>query len=144
MTNSWANSFANFGATGVSSIYGTNFATLPNAAPDPRFLAVSQVQTSGYSNYDAGSVQLRHAMNYGFQGQINFTWAHDSGIVGIYNPNNFGFGCAPLSIDVRKAMAADLDPGRSRTSSPTSTPTTPWAAGISAPKCTCTAAVPSR
>ncbi|MDR3701936.1 MAG: carboxypeptidase regulatory-like domain-containing protein [Candidatus Sulfopaludibacter sp.] len=108
VTNSWANSFANFGASGISSIYGASFATLPNAAPDPRFLAISQVQTSGYSNYDAGSIQLRHAMNYGFQGQINFTWAHDAGIVGIYNPNNIGFGYGPLSIDVRKAMAADL------------------------------------
>jgi hypothetical protein len=65
-------------------------------APDPRFLSVSQVLTTGYSNYEAGSLQIRHSFSYGFTGQFGWTWSHDMGIVAVANPHNLGLGYAPL------------------------------------------------
>ena len=107
LTNSFANSFLT--TAGQSKYYPNGFGGLPTgAAPDPRFLSVSQVVTSGYSNYDAGSVQLRHSFSYGFTGQFGWTWSHDLGTVAIANPYNLGQGYGPLSIDVRHAFSGDL------------------------------------
>ena len=107
VTNSFANSFLT--TTGQSRYYPNGFGGLPvGAAPDPRFLTVNQVLTSGYSNYDALSLQLRHAFSHGFTGQFGWTWSHDLGINAIANPYNLGLGYAPLSIDVRHAFTGDL------------------------------------
>jgi hypothetical protein len=108
VTNPWANSFLLLNSSGFNAVYGSTFASLPVAAPDPRFQAVSQVLTRGFSNYDAATVQLRHAFSYSFQGQINYTWSHGLGIISVYNPDNFNFGYGNLSFDVRSAMAADV------------------------------------
>ncbi len=93
---------------GVNKYYGTTFAGLPTVAPDPRFLSVTTILTQGYTNYDALSVQLRHAMSYGFAGQIGWTWAHGLGDTSVYNPYNLGYGYGNTTIDVRHAIVSDL------------------------------------
>ena len=107
LTNSFANSYLT--ATGQSKYFPNGFGGLPiGTAPDPRFLSVSQVVTAGYSNYDALSLQIRHAMAFGLTGQFGWTWSHDLGINAIANPYNVGAGYGPLSIDVRHAFTGDL------------------------------------
>jgi hypothetical protein len=107
ISNTWANSFLLL-TNGTNKYYGTNFGGLPTTAPDPRFLTVTQVLTAGYSNYDAMTVQLRHSMKYGFQGQIGWTWSHALGMGTVYNPYNLNFGYGNQSFDVRHAIVSDL------------------------------------
>lgn len=108
ISNTWSNSFLLLASNGVNKYYGTSFGGLPTAAPDPRFLTVTQVLTKGYSNYDAMTVQIRHSMRWGFQGQIGWTWSHDLGLGSVYNPYNLGLGYGNESIDVRHAIVSDL------------------------------------
>lgn len=117
MTNSWANGFlcevsscASL-TNGVNKYYGLNFGgatPLPTVAPDPRFLGVSQVLLAGYSNYDAMTVQIRHSMKYGFQGQFGWTWSHALQNGTVYNPYNLGLGYGNASFDSRNTYVADL------------------------------------
>ncbi len=108
MSNTWANSFLLLASNGLNKYYGTNFGGLPTAAPDPRFLTITQVLTAGYSNYDAMTLQLRHSMKWGFQGQLGWTWSHGLGDATVYNPYNLNFGYGNESIDVRHAVVSDL------------------------------------
>jgi len=108
MSNTWSNSFLLLGSNGQNKYYGTSFAGLPTSAPDPRFLTVTQVLTAGFSNYDAMTVQLRHSMNWGFQGQVGWTWSHALGDGTVYNPYNLAFGYGNQSFDVRHAIVSDL------------------------------------
>ena len=108
MTNGFANAFLLLGSNGLNKYYGTSFAGLPTAAPDPRFLTVSKILTAGYSNYDAMTVQLRHSMKFGLQGQIAWTWAHSLGLGTVYNPYNLHFGYGNLGDDARHAIVSDL------------------------------------
>ncbi len=104
LTNADANSF--IGATSVFA--KTGFAGLPFTSPDPRFLTVSQILTSGRSNYDALIVQVRHSMSHGFQGQMGYTWSHALGNVGVYSPFNLNQGYSNLSFDTRHMLTGDL------------------------------------
>jgi hypothetical protein len=104
---SLSNADANSYISGTSR-YPNGFGGLPFAAPDPRFLMVTQALISGVSNYDGLSVQLRHAFTYGFQSQIGYTWSHALGDVGVYNPYNLNSGYGDLPFDVRNALTADL------------------------------------
>jgi hypothetical protein len=108
ISNTSSNFFLLLASNGLNKYYGTSFGGLPTAAPDPRFLTVTQVLTAGYSNYDAMTVQLRHSMNWGFQGQFGWTWSHALGLASVYNPYNLNFGYGNESIDVRHAMVGDL------------------------------------
>ena len=111
MTNSWSNGFLLLGSNGLNATYGTNFGgatPLPTAAPDPRFLGVSQILTAGYSNYDGLTVQLRHSMKYGFQGQVGWTWSHALQDGTVYNPYNLGLGYGNSSFDARQTWVSDL------------------------------------
>ena len=108
ISNTSSNFYLKLGSNGQNPYYGTNFGGLPTAAPDPRFLTVTQVLTAGYSNYDAMTVQLRHSMNYGLQGQIGWTWSHALGLGAVYNPYNLAFGYGNESMDVRHAIVSDL------------------------------------
>jgi len=108
INNNWANSFLLLASNGLNKYYGASFGGLPTAAPDPRFLGVTQVLIKGYSNYDAMTVQLRHSMKWGFQGQIGWTWSHALGLSGVYNPYNLGLGYGNEGIDVRHAIVSDL------------------------------------
>lgn len=94
-------------ASGVTR-YGGGFSGLPTAAPDPRFLSVSQYETNGISNYEAGTIQFRHTFAYGLTGQIHYTWSHTLGTVGWYNPYNIATGYGDLNFDNRGQVAADF------------------------------------
>jgi len=107
LNNGWSNAFLLL-SNGANKYYGTSFAGLPTAAPDPRFLSVNQELTVGYSNYDAMTLQLRHSMKWGFQGQVGWTWAHALGLSGIYNPYNLAFGYGNQSFDARHTIVSDL------------------------------------
>jgi hypothetical protein len=117
ITNSWSNTFlcevsscASL-ANGVNKYYGTNFGgatPLPTVAPDPRFLGVSQVLTAGYSNYDALTVQIRHSMKWGFQGQFGWTWSHALQLGTVYNPYDLQLGYGNASFDARHTFVGDL------------------------------------
>ena len=99
-----------------NSIYAkTGYSALPLSPPDPRFLQVSQVRTSGYSNYDALIVQIRHAFSFGFQGQAGYTWSHALGILTnnssnlyLWNPFNLGANYGPLNFDTRHMLTGDV------------------------------------
>jgi hypothetical protein len=108
LSNGWVNGYLLLGSNGLNKYYGTSFAGLPTAAPDPRFLTVTSIQNQGYSNYDAMTVQLRHSMKYGLQGQINWSWSHSLALSSIYNPYNLAFGYGNSGSDVRHAVNADL------------------------------------
>jgi hypothetical protein len=105
LSNANANAFVS-----TTSVYAaTGYGGLPvGAAPDPRFLTVTQVLLSGKSNYDALIVQVRHAMGLGFQGQLGWTWSHALGITSVYDANNIAMGYGPLSFDTRHMVTADL------------------------------------
>ncbi len=92
----------------TSRYAATGFSGLPLAAPDPRFLTVTQVVTSGRSNYDALIVAFRHPLGLGFQGQLGYTWSHALGNVAIYDGANVGMGYGPLSFDTRHMVTGDL------------------------------------
>lgn len=113
--NGFANGFLLLGANGTNKYYGTSFANLPTSAPDPRFLTVSQVLTEGYSNYDGMTLQLRHSMKWGLQGQIGWTWSHALGITGtgssiytLYNPFNLYSNYGNQNFDARHTIVSDL------------------------------------
>jgi hypothetical protein len=88
--------------------YPNGFQNLPTTAPDPRFLYVSQILTSGYSNYDGLTAAIRHAMGHGFQVQGSWTWSHALGTIAVYNPNNISAGYGPLAFDTRHMVSGDF------------------------------------
>ncbi len=112
VNNADANSYVS--QTGRYASLG--FGGLPTAPADPRFLTVTDALTTGYSNYDALTVQLRHAFSLGFQGQVGYTWSHalgivtnsSSGIGALYNPFNLRANYSSLPIDVRNALVGDF------------------------------------
>ena len=92
-----------------NSVYAsTGFAGLPTAAPDPRFLSVTQVLTAGHSNYTAVIGALRHSMSHGFQAQIGYTWSHALGNVAVYDASRINMGYGPLGFDTRHMVTGDL------------------------------------
>jgi len=110
ISNTWSNAYLLLSG-GTNKYYGTDFGgatPLPTAAPDPRFLGVTQVLTQGYSNYDAMTVQIRHSMKWGFQGQVGWTWSHALGMSAVYNPYNLNFGYGNQSFDSRHTIVSDL------------------------------------
>ncbi len=111
LSNNWPNFYLQ-----NTSNYPNGYANLPLAPLDPRFYFVNQVLTSGYSNYDGLSVQVRHSFSYGFQGQIGYTWSHAlgtaTGIPGttslVLNPNSIGANYSNLPFDTRHQLTADF------------------------------------
>ncbi|HWZ34337.1 MAG TPA: carboxypeptidase regulatory-like domain-containing protein [Bryobacteraceae bacterium] len=107
--NADANAF-----TAATTLFPNGFGGLPTAAPDPRFLTVNQVLTSARSNYDALTVQVRHAFSYGFQGQIGWVWSHALGTVlgtssvELGNPSSVNSGYGALNFDTRHMLTADF------------------------------------
>jgi outer membrane receptor for ferrienterochelin and colicin len=104
LTNLDVNGF--IGAT--SKYITTGFAGLPLTAPDPRFLTVTNAVTSGVSNYDALTVQVRHSFSHGFQGQFGYVWSHALGDVNIYNPFAVSSGYGSLAFDTRHQLTSDV------------------------------------
>ncbi|MBT9333166.1 TonB-dependent receptor [Paracidobacterium acidisoli] len=112
VNNSDANAYI-----GTPSRYPNGFGALPSAIPDPRFSTVSQILTSGYSNYDGFTALVRHALSYGFQGQASYTWSHAlqlEPLTGtattfyVYNPYNLRAGYGPTGFDTRNNFTADF------------------------------------
>ncbi len=104
LSNANANAFI-----APTSVYAsTGFAGLPLAAPDPRFLTVTQVLTAGHSNYNAAIVALRHSMSHGFQAQVGYTWSHALGNVSVYDASRINMGYGPLGFDTRHMVTGDL------------------------------------
>jgi hypothetical protein len=112
ITNTDANAYI-----GTASRYPNGFGGLPNAIPDPRFSTVSQILTSGYSNYDGLTAQVRHAFAYGFQAQGFYAWSHGlqleppsgtSTTQYVYNPYNLSSGYGPTGFDTRNNFTFDL------------------------------------
>jgi hypothetical protein len=94
--------------TRATNLYPNGFDGLPTAAPDPRFLTVSQILTSGKSNYDGLTTSIRHAFSHGFQGQGSWTWSHALGNTAIYNPATPNTGYGPLGFDTRHNISGDV------------------------------------
>lgn len=88
--------------------YGGPYGGLPGAAPDARFVTVTQYYNNGISNYNSLTLQYRHVFNYGLTAQFHYTWSHDLGTIGYYNPFNLSNGYGSLGFDNRHQVAGDL------------------------------------
>jgi len=102
---------------GTPARYPNGFGGLPTSIPDPRFSTISQVATSGYSNYNGLTAQVRHTFSYGFQARVFYTWSHalqldpPSGSPAtqfLLNPNNPRAGYGATNFDTRNNFTADL------------------------------------
>jgi outer membrane receptor protein involved in Fe transport len=107
---------ANEDANGYISTkdYPNGFPFLTTTQPDPRFKVVTIGSNNGLQNYDAMTVQLRHAFQHGLQGQFGYTWSHDLGDLtngtssNLYNPFDLGANYGNLPIDRRHAFTSDV------------------------------------
>ena len=95
------------GSTGITR-YGGAYAGLPTAAPDPRFVTVTQYFNNGVSRYNALTLAYRHTYSFGLTTQIHYTWSHALGTVGFYNPFNPISGYGNLGFDNRHQLSGDL------------------------------------
>lgn len=94
--------------------YPNGFPYLTTTEPDSRFKTVTEGYNTGLQNYDAMSVQFRHAFARGLQGQFSYTWSHDLGDLtngtstSLYNPFNLAADYGNLPIDRRHTFTGDL------------------------------------
>jgi hypothetical protein len=100
-----ANMFASSTST---KNYGGPYGGLPTAAPDPRFVTVTQTYTNGISNYNSFTVQYRHTFTYGLSAQFHYTWSHALGTIGYENPFNLSNSYGSLGFDNRHQVAGDI------------------------------------
>lgn len=96
------------GYIGTPSRYPNGFSGLPKAAPDPRFSTITQSLTSGVSNYNGVTAQIRHAFSHGFQGQAFYTWSHALQLGTVYNPYDISYGYGDTNFDTRHNLTADV------------------------------------
>jgi hypothetical protein len=101
-----ANLYAN--STTSTKYYGNIYGGLPTAPADARFTNVTQYYNNGVSNYNSLTVLYRHTYSWGLTGQVHYTWSHDLGTLGFFNPNNINNGYGSLSFDNRHQVATDL------------------------------------
>lgn len=102
-----ANAYAAVNAT-FTSRYGATFGGLPTAAPDARFVSVTQYYNDGVSNYNSLTLTYRHTTTYGLTSQIHYTWSHTLGTVAYENPLNLEGSYGNLGFDNRHQVAGDL------------------------------------
>ena len=100
-----ANMFAS--ATSIKN-YGVLYGGLPGAAPDGRFVTVTQYYNNGISNYNSLSLQYRHMFSYGLSTQFHYTWSHALGTIAYENPFNLNGSYGNLGFDNRHQVAGDL------------------------------------
>ncbi len=100
-----ANMFAS--ATSTKN-YGVLYGGLPGAAPDPRFVTVTQYYNNGISNYNALTVQYRHMFSYGLAAQFHYTWSHALSTIAYENPFNLNGSYGSSGFDNRHQVAADV------------------------------------
>ncbi|AXC15389.1 Oar protein [Acidisarcina polymorpha] len=114
LTNADANAYI-----GTASRYPNGFGRLPFSIPDPRFSTVSQVVTSGFSNYNGLTATVRHAFSLGFQGHASYTWSHalqlgppipstGTTTFTVYNPYDLNSEYGAANIDTRHNLTGDL------------------------------------
>ncbi len=101
------NAYAAVNAT-FTSRYGATYGGLPTAAPDPRFVTVTQYYNNGVSNYNSLTLTYRHTTSFGLTGQIHYTWSHTLGTVAYENPLNLNGSYGNLGFDNRHQLAGDL------------------------------------
>ena len=102
-----ANAYAAVNAT-FTARYGATYGGLPTAAPDPRFVTVTQYHTNGVSNYNSLTLTYRHTSSFGLTSQIHYTWSHTLGTVAYENPLNLQGSYGNLGFDNRHQVAGDL------------------------------------
>ncbi len=102
-----ANAYAAANATFISR-YGATYGGLPTAAPDPRFVSVTQYYNNGVSNYNSLTLTYRHTTSFGLTSQIHYTWSHTLGTVAYENPLNLQGSYGNLGFDNRHQVAGDL------------------------------------
>jgi hypothetical protein len=73
----------------------TGFAGLPTAAPDPRFSAVTELQTDGTSNYNGLVISARRNLSHGVQATFSYTYSHALDDVSDNGFTAWGYGTAP-------------------------------------------------
>src|SRR5580658_1870061 len=88
--------------------YGGPYGGLPTAAPDARFVTVTQYYMNGVNNYNSLTLQFRHAFSYGLSAQFHYTWSHDLGTIAYENPFNLSNSYGSLGFDNRSQAAGDL------------------------------------
>jgi len=88
--------------------YGGGYGGLPTAAPDARFVTVTQYYNNGVSNFDGLTVAYRHTYTFGLTTQLHYTWSHTLGTVAFENPVNITSGYGNLGFDNRHQVAGDL------------------------------------
>ena len=94
-------------ASGVNR-YGGTYGGLPTAAPDSRFVTVTQIYNNGISNFDGLTIQYRHSFSYGLTAQIHYTWSHALGTIAYENPFNLSNSNGSLNFDNRHQLAGDM------------------------------------
>jgi hypothetical protein len=102
-----ANAYAAVNST-FTSRYGATYGGLPTAAPDPRFVSVTQYYNDGVSNYNSLTLTYRHTSSFGLTTQIHYTWSHTLGTVAYENPLNLNGSYGNLGFDNRHQVAGDL------------------------------------
>jgi hypothetical protein len=104
-----ANMFASTTGTYFKAPYNIVYGGLPTAAPDPRFVSVTQYYTTGISNYNSLTLQYRHSFSWGLTGQVHYTWSHALGDNAAYqNPFNLSNAYGSLGFDNRHQVAGDV------------------------------------
>jgi hypothetical protein len=66
---------------------GSFTGTVPLSGIDPRFGAVTDLDSVGTSNYDGLVTTVTRRFTYGFQGSVNYTWSHALDDVTSTSPN---------------------------------------------------------
>ena len=73
----------------------TPFAGLPSASPDARFSNVTEIDTSGTSNYAGLILTGRHSFDHGFQATASYAYSHALDQVSDNGFTAWGYGTAP-------------------------------------------------
>jgi hypothetical protein len=84
-----------FANNSLNAFSTTGFAGLPTVAPDPRFSAVTELQTDGTSNYNGLVVSARRNLNHSVQATFSYTYSHALDDVSDNGFTPWGFGTAP-------------------------------------------------
>ncbi len=90
---------------GYQTVCAGCFAPFPYMQPvDPRFAAVTQLETGAGSNYNGLQLTASKRMGHGLQGQINYTWSHclDEVSNGGFLQFSAGALLSPLPGDLRR------------------------------------------
>jgi len=92
--------------------YSSNFAGLPTAPLDPRFLTVTDYQSDGISNYNGMTASFNDRFKSGVL-QLNYTWSHalddafgTGGTRTTIYPNNPRLAYGPSDVDYRNYASA--------------------------------------